>query len=209
MRNYLVKTPRILKMAYSQCIWHVNDNANSVYITFDDGPHPTITPYILSVLKKYNAKATFFCIGQNVEKYLAVYQQILDEGHAVANHTNNHLNGWKTDNAVYFRNIHQAKKMIDSNMFRPPYGRITHSQIFGIHKLFPSTKIIMWDVLSGDFDTEATPIDCLNNVLATTKTGSIIVFHDSDKAWKRLEYVLPRFLDYCKQMKWQMKKLSI
>ncbi len=208
MRNYLVKTPRILKMVYSNCIWHIGELTDSVFITFDDGPHPTITPYILHLLKKHNAKATFFCIGKNVELYPEVYQQIIDEGHAVANHTHNHLNGWKTENTTYYRNIVQASKRIESNMFRPPYGRIRQSQIMGIQKLFPNMKIIMWDVLSGDFDENATPVECLENVIDSTKEGSIIVFHDSDKAWRRLEYSLPRFLKYCNEMQWKMEKLS-
>ncbi len=209
MRNYLIKTPRLLKAMYNQCIWHIKDHANSVYITFDDGPHPQITPYVLEQLEKYNAKATFFCIGKNVVEHQSIFQHILDQGHAVGNHTHNHLNGWKTANLHYFRNIKTAAKLITTNIFRPPYGRITYSQATGIERMFPSMKIVMWDVLSGDFDTEISPEECLNNVISTTKAGSIIVFHDSEKAWHRLEYTLPRFLAHCQQQGWNMKKIKM
>ncbi|HOZ51484.1 MAG TPA: polysaccharide deacetylase family protein [Chitinophagaceae bacterium] len=207
MRTYLVKTPRLLKVAYANCIWHVKEHANSVYLTFDDGPHPTITPFVLNELKKYQAKATFFCIGKNVELYPEIYQQILDEGHSVGNHTQNHLNGWKTENIEYYKNIKMASKLIDTRLFRPPYGRITYAQSMGLSRLFPKSKIIMWDVLSGDFDTALTGENCLQNVVLATQAGSIIVFHDSEKAWARLKFTLPLFLEHCKQQGWKMKKL--
>lgn len=209
MRNYLVKTPRILKAAYNRGIWHIDDAPNTVFITFDDGPHPDITPFVLDELKKADAKATFFCIGKNVEKYPEIYKRILDEGHQVGNHTQNHKNGWSTDNAVYYRDILSAGKVINSNLFRPPYGRITYAQGVGIEKLLPDTKIIMWDVLSGDFDMELSPEDCLKNVTTHTKEGSIIVFHDSEKALERLEYTLPKFLAHCQNQNWEMKALDL
>ena len=208
MRNYLVKTPRLLKALYSQCIWHINDHANSVYLTFDDGPHPTITPFVLDQLEQHQARGTFFCIGKNVEAYPEVFESIISAGHAVGNHTHNHLNGWKTPNLQYFRNIRKAERHIHSNIFRPPYGRITYSQALGLQKMSPTMRIIMWDVLSGDFDTELSPEDCLHNLISTVRTGSIVVFHDSEKAWKRLEYALPRFLAHCREMGWNMKRLN-
>jgi peptidoglycan/xylan/chitin deacetylase (PgdA/CDA1 family) len=180
-----------------------------VYLTFDDGPHPTITPFVLDELKRFNAKATFFCIGKNVEQYPEIFQRILDEGHSVGNHTFNHVNGWKSNNFHYFKNIGKAGQLIKSNIFRPPYGRITYAQAIGIEKLFPKMKIIMWDVLSGDFDVNLSPQQCLNNVTQTTQPGSIVVFHDSDKAWQRLEYTLPHFLDFCKQQQWNFKKINL
>jgi peptidoglycan-N-acetylglucosamine deacetylase len=207
MRAYLVKTPRLLKAAYANCVWHINSNANSVYITFDDGPHPSITPFVLDELQKYNAKATFFCIGKNVALYPEVYKRILDEGHSVGNHTHNHLNGWKTENLEYFKNIRTAARYINTRLFRPPYGRITYAQSAGLERLFPKTKIIMWDVLSGDFDMTLSPEACLQNVISATKTGSIVVFHDSEKAFERLKYALPLFLKHCQKMGWRMKKI--
>jgi len=208
MRNYLIKTPRLLKAIYNRCIWHINEHANSVYLTFDDGPHPEITHFVLEQLKQYQAKATFFCIGKNVDAHQQVFDEVLAQGHAVGNHTQNHLNGWKTENTPYFRNVAKAAERIASNMFRPPYGRISLSQAQGIERLFPEMKIVMWDVLSGDFDTELSGEECLDNVISTTKPGSIIVFHDSEKAWERLQYALPRFLAYCKAQGWNMKKLN-
>ncbi|GBL34910.1 chitooligosaccharide deacetylase [Filimonas sp.] len=207
MKTYLVKTPRLLKVAYAQYVWHVKEHANSIYLTFDDGPHPTITPFVLDELKKHHAKATFFCIGKNVALYPEIYQQILDEGHSVGNHTQNHLNGWKTENLEYYKNIKAASKLINTRLFRPPYGRMTYAQSLGVNRLFPKAKIIMWDVLSGDFDTELSPEECLNNVISATKPGSIIVFHDSEKAWERMHYTLPLFLEHCTAQGWKMKKL--
>lgn len=209
MKNYLVKTPRLLKLAYSNCIWHVREHANSIYLTFDDGPHPEITPWVLDLLDKFEAKATFFCIGKNVSMYPDVFQEIIDRGHAIGNHTDSHLNGFKSENIDYFKDIAVASKKMDTQMFRPPYGRLTYSQGIGIRRMFPEMKIIMWDVLSGDFDTSIKPKECLKNVIDKSKTGSIVVFHDSEKAHQRLEYTLPRFLAYCKKKKWKMKKLKI
>jgi peptidoglycan/xylan/chitin deacetylase (PgdA/CDA1 family) len=209
MRPYLVKTPRLLKALYNQCIWHINEPANSVYLTFDDGPHPTVTPFVLDQLAQFKAKATFFCIGKNVVSHPEVYERVLAEGHAIGNHTHNHLNGWKTDNLRYFRNIKIAARHIQSNIFRPPYGRITYSQAEGLQRMNPHMKIIMWDVLSGDFDTELSGEDCLQNVIETAKPGSIVVFHDSEKAFDRLQYALPRFLAHCREQGWNLKKLNM
>jgi peptidoglycan-N-acetylglucosamine deacetylase len=208
VRKYLVKTPRLLKATFSSCIWHINNHANSVYLTFDDGPHPQITPIVLAQLKKYNAKATFFCIGKNVQAYPEIYAQILADGHAVGNHTQNHFNGWKVSKEAYLDNILEASKHIDSKLFRPPYGRITTSQIKGINSANPNTRVILWDVLTGDFDENISPEKCLKYAVSGTAPGSIIVFHDSEKAFKRLEYTLPRFLAHCQDKGWSMKKIN-
>jgi peptidoglycan/xylan/chitin deacetylase (PgdA/CDA1 family) len=185
-------------------VWKIPTEANEIFLTFDDGPHPSITPFVLDQLSAYNAKATFFCIGENVKRYQNVYLQILDGGHATGNHTYNHLNGWKTSDDKYLENIAEAKKLIDGRLFRPPYGRITRSQA---HRLKPMFKIIMWDVVSGDFDTELPADKCLRNVIDNTVAGSIVVFHDSEKAFPRMEYALPRALDYFATKGFVMKAL--
>lgn len=204
---YLTKTPALLKTIYKSGTWNFSPAKPSVYLTFDDGPHPTATPFVLEQLKKYDAKATFFCIGKNVIEHPAIYQQILEEGHATGNHTHNHLNGWKTGTEKYVENILEARKYIASSLFRPPYGRITPFQVKQIKKVIPGAQIIMWDVLSADFDTAINGEDCVQNVVFKAKAGSIIVFHDSTKAWDRLEYSLPRVLEYFRKQKLSMDKI--
>lgn len=193
---YLVKTPWWLKRFYYSYIWSIPTNEKVLYLTFDDGPHPQATPFVLQELKKYNALATFFCIGKNVAAHPAIYKQITDEGHSIGNHTYNHLNGWKTNNEVYLNDIHLASQNIDSSLFRPPYGRITRFQAKNLKSVLKGKdpKVIMWDVLSGDFDNNCTAEKCLTNVIFTSVPGSIIVFHDSEKAYPRLSYALPRVL---------------
>ncbi len=191
---YLVKTPRWLKSLFSNYVWHISAAQKVLYLTFDDGPHPVATPFVLDELKKHEAKATFFCIGKNVLENDAVYQRIIAEGHTVANHTNNHLNGWKTTDEIYLDNIYEASKHINSPLFRPPYGRIKKNQ--GRTLLAKGFKIVMWDVLSGDFDINLSPQNCLNNVAGKSVPGSIIVFHDSEKAFKNMSYALPRVLNF-------------
>lgn len=203
---YLIKTPWWLKRIYGPGLtWKIPAVENEVYLTFDDGPHPTITPFVLNQLRQHNAKATFFCIGKNVQLYPKVYEQILSEGHRIGNHTHNHLNGWKTENNLYSENVLLAKKQIDSNLFRPPYGKILRSQV---RQLKGSFKIIMWDVLSGDFDVKLSPQKCLQNVLTNTSAGSIIVFHDSEKAFARLQYVLPNALKFFAEKGYLMEAIK-
>ena len=177
-----------------------------LYLTFDDGPHPQITPFVLETLSHYQAKATFFCIGKNVAAYPNVFRQIIDAGHKVGNHTFNHLNGWKTDDQHYLDDIGAAKKYIDSELFRPPYGRITKFQAELVEKNF-QLKTIMWDVLSGDFDTKITGEQCSKNVIHKAGPGSIIVFHDSEKAWPRLETTLPKVLRHFSEAGYSFKHL--
>lgn len=199
---YFVKTPWLLKRFYPHCTWHMPAHTNTIYLTFDDGPHPVATPFVLDILKEYQAKATFFCIGKNVVEQPAIYRRILDEGHRTANHTHNHFNGWKVKNEQYVQNILEAAKHIDSNLFRPPYGRITKFQVKLLTDMETykgsgrSFKIIMWDVLSGDFDTKLSAHECSLNVIRRTKPGSIIVFHDSEKAFPRMKEALPATLKY-------------
>jgi peptidoglycan/xylan/chitin deacetylase (PgdA/CDA1 family) len=192
---YLVKTPWLLKKLYPQLIWNRNRKNHHIYLTFDDGPIPIVTPFVVNILKQYNAQATFFCIGDNVNKHPDIFEHVKREGHSIGNHTYNHLKGWKTDDQTYVDNFINADKLLHSNLFRPPYGRIKKSQINLLKKAKPGLQIIMWDVLSGDFDINLKPEACLQNVLKNTENGSIVVFHDSLKAFARLEYVLPKAME--------------
>jgi peptidoglycan/xylan/chitin deacetylase (PgdA/CDA1 family) len=204
---YIAKTPNWVKRFFKGSIWEINDHPNSIYLSFDDGPHPSITPFVLEELAKYKAKATFFCIGKNVLENPGVFDRIVSEGHTVGNHTHNHLNGWKTSNAEYLQNIAEAAKYIDSNLFRPPYGRITPKQHKTLRTLDKPFKIVMWSVLSGDFDVNITPEQCCENVLKNAESGSMIVFHDSEKAFERLKYTLPRVLKYFCDKGYQFEKI--
>ena len=209
MIPYNVKTPMWLRMIFPKgLLWKMRPETKpAVYITFDDGPNPPSTPFILEQLARYNGKATFFCIGKNVVLYPETYQQIIEKGHRVANHTHNHINGWKTDDIAYMENIAMAEKYIDSNLFRPPYGMIRRSQSRKIKQTYPDWQICMWDVLSADFDVKVTPEKCLDNVLKNIKPDSIVLFHDSDKAWPRMSYALPHVLEYCHRQGWEIKGL--
>lgn len=206
---YFVKTPGWLKRIYHTYVWSIPVNDKILYLTFDDGPHREATPFVLKQLKKFNALATFFCIGKNVVAYPGIYKQIINEGHSVGNHTYNHLNGWKTKNDDYLNDIARASHEIDSDLFRPPYGRITSFQAKNLKAVMrgKEPKVIMWDVLSGDFDIACTPQQCLANVLMASVSGSIIVFHDSEKAFPKLEYTLPRMLNHFSEKGYLFKAL--
>lgn len=189
---FLPKSPQIIKALYSQLIWEIPNNSNKIYLTFDDGPTPEITDWTLDILKKHQIKATFFCLGQNVEKHPEIFQRIIDEGHAIGNHSYSHLSGWKSKDEDYFKDVDKASSKIDSKLFRPPYGRITKSQAKYLKQDY---NIIMWSVISGDFDSKTSPEKCLDNVIKNTTGGSIIVFHDSEKASTNLKYALPKAIE--------------
>ena len=190
---YLVKTPRLIQNLLPTFTWRIPTEEKVLYLTFDDGPIPEVTPWVLDTLRRFNAKATFFCVGDNVKKHPSVFQQVLAEGHAVGNHTFNHLNGWDSENISFFHNVRHCAKLVKSSLFRPPYGRLTPKQSQFLTRHY---QIVMWDVLSGDFDQTISKEDCLSNVMASTKRGSIIVFHDSQKAAERMMYTLPRVLEH-------------
>lgn len=203
MSFYWIKTHSLIKKYFSKYIWDIPNKKNSIYLTFDDGPTPEITTWVLDVLKQENIKATFFCIGKNIAAQPDIFKKTLSEGHAVGNHTFNHLNGWKTKQTSYLENCHACEAIITSYssvkpiLFRPPYGKIKKKQAEKIKK--SGYKIIMWDVLSADFDTKISPQKCLDNVISSVKSGSIIVFHDSQKAAINLKFALPKAIKVLKQ----------
>lgn len=205
---YLVKSPWLLKKFYANnLVWTMPKDKKTIYITFDDGPIPVVTPFVLETLKKFSAKATFFCIGDNIGKHPDIFEQIKAEGHAVGNHTYHHLKGWNTSDNEYMKNTLKCQHLTNTCLFRPPYGRIKKSQIKLLREQLPGIKIIMWDVLSGDFDTNLPPEKCLRNVLKYTEPGSIVVFHDSLKAKERLEHVLPKALEIWTKRGYSFKSL--
>lgn len=200
-----VKTNRFIKWLFPKYIWDIKNSANKIYLTFDDGPIPEVTEWVLEVLNKYEVKATFFCIGDNIEKHPEIFQKVIQNGHSIGNHTFNHLKGWNFSTEEYIENTLKCEKAITSNseiknlkskIFRPPYGKIKPSQSKILQKM--GYKIIMWDVLSVDYDKEISPEQCLENIIQNTVSGSIIACHDSLKAFKNLEYALPKAIEYLK-----------
>lgn len=185
------RTPYIIKKIYYSLIWDLHNGEKDLYLTFDDGPVPGITLEVLDILDTYNARATFFCIGRNVERYPEIYSQILKRGHAVGNHTYSHLKGWKTKSKEYYSDIKLAGSFIKSNLFRPPYGKIKRAQLKHLRHHY---NIIMWDVMSYDFSKSVSKEKCLSIVLNNIRPGSIIVFHDSVKAKEKVVYALPRLI---------------
>lgn len=193
----IFKTPKIAKWLTPKLVWNIPVQSKTIFLTFDDGPVASITDDVLSILADYNAKATFFCVGDNIRKYPDVFQRIIREHHKIGNHTYHHLNGWKNSNQDYLHDIKVCDQIIEQNYlarnyfyFRPPYGKITPKQI----KLIRSHQIIMWDVLSRDYDPSVSAEKCLQKSIKHTRPGSIILFHDSIKTMKKLEFVLPKYL---------------
>ena len=205
MKFYTIKTPTIIQKFFSNYRWRFSSVPKEIYLTFDDGPSLEVTNFVLKELKKHQAKATFFCVGKNVKKHQNIYHKIQEEGHSVGNHTFNHLNGLLTKNTRYIENIQQASAYIVSKLFRPPYGRLKSSQARLLQQ--EGYKIIMWDVLSGDFDRSISPEKCLDNVLKKTTNGSIIVMHDSEKSKDKIYFALPRILDHFSQKGYLFKAI--
>ncbi|WP_435578188.1 polysaccharide deacetylase family protein [Gilvibacter sp.] len=198
--KYTVKSPKVLQMLYPKRLWRLDSSEKVIYLTFDDGPIPEITPWVLETLRQFNAKATFFCIGDNVRKHPEIYRELIQEGHRVANHTMHHVKGWKTPLLDYLRETESCQNLMEatsdvteiSKLFRPPYGQLRSNQSKALQK--KGYKIVMWDVLSADFDLQLSPEKCKENVIKHAKAGSIVVFHDSLKAAPRLQVALPAVL---------------
>ena len=202
---YLVKTPHFIQDLFPNYTWRIPTREKVLYLTFDDGPIPAVTPWVLEQLEAFQAKATFFCVGDNIRKHPEVFEQVVASGHAVGNHTFNHLNGWQTENISYFHNVRHCANMVHSVLFRPPYGRLKPKQAQFLQRHY---RIVMWDVLSGDFDPKLSEEQCLANVLNNAENGSIIVFHDSLKAEDKLHYVLPKVLEYFAEQGYVFGKLN-
>ena len=210
----MVKTPSVIPRIYSKRTWSFPEPTDTVYLTFDDGPIPEVTPWVLDTLNECNAKGTFFCIGDNIEKHPGIFTRIISEGHAIGNHTFHHLNGKHTKTIDYLENVAQCEATIatlnaqnSTKLFRPPYGRLTASQARKVRK--KGYYIIMWDILSFDFDNGITEEQCLQNVLDHLQPGSIVVFHDSLKAEKRLRYALPKVLQFISEKNWKCESIVL
>jgi peptidoglycan-N-acetylglucosamine deacetylase len=202
---YLVKTPQFIQNLFPNFTWRIPTEDKVMYLTFDDGPIPEVTPWVMEQLEKFRAKATFFCVGDNIRKHPNVFEQVLAAGHAVGNHTFNHLNGWATENIPYFHNVRHGARIVQSMLFRPPYGHLKPKQAQFLQRHY---RIVMWDVLSGDFDPSISVEQCLSNVLENARRGSIVVFHDSLKAEEKLRYALPLVLEHFAERGYRFEALD-
>jgi peptidoglycan/xylan/chitin deacetylase (PgdA/CDA1 family) len=213
MAFFMIKVPKIIKYLFFNQVWNIPNTENTIYLTFDDGPTPEITERVLEILDKNQIKATFFCIGDNVRKYPEIVQKIISQQHSVGNHTYSHLKGWKTTTKTYISNteaceikLHSLYKIRNSKLFRPPYGKITPWQSYKLRKL--GYKIIMWDVLSKDYDASISAEKCYENVIENGTSGSIIVFHDSNKAKKNLLNSLEKTIENLKSRGFKFEKIA-
>ncbi|UUC46662.1 polysaccharide deacetylase family protein [Flavobacterium cerinum] len=203
--SFWVKTNNIVKRIFFNQVWDIPNTQNTIYLTFDDGPTPEITEWVLNILDSHAIPATFFCIGNNIDKHPDIFKKVIAHGHRIGNHTYNHLKGWKTNNDEYIRNtkgceeaiIKHSEGKINTRLFRPPYGKIKPLQSRLLRK--QGYQIIMWDVISMDYDKTVTPEECIQNVIQNARQGSIIVFHDSQKAFQNLEHALPKAIQGLKE----------
>jgi peptidoglycan/xylan/chitin deacetylase (PgdA/CDA1 family) len=202
---YLVKTPQFIQKLFPNFVWKVPTTKKELYLTFDDGPTAEMTPWILEQLAEYDAKGTFFCVGQEIEKFPTHFQTIIDAGHTVGNHTFTHPNGWGAENISYFHDVRHCARLVNSTLFRPPYGKLMPKQVQFLERHY---EIIMWDVMSGDFDENITKEECLENVVSKAKEGSIIVFHDNLKSREKLQYVLPKVLKHYAELGYTFKAVT-
>ena len=195
-----VKTPSIAKYLFPSLVWKKNTDQKKIWITFDDGPDEKVTPYLINVLEEFNIKATFFIIGNQAKKHPELVKLIINSGHKIGNHSFSHLNGFSTDNNKYLEDVEQAKKYIDSDIFRPPYGKITPFQIKNLKKDF---KIIMWDIMSWDFKENISSNKIFRNVMDNVESGSIILFHNNLKSYENLKKSLKIILKKLKEQEYQ------
>ncbi len=201
----MVRIPALIRKIFFDIIWKIPGQTPSIYLTFDDGPGPELTPWILKTLESYKIKATFFCVGENVEKYPELYNNIILGGHSTGNHTFSHINGWKSGVKEYIYDVEKAAKFINSKLFRPPYGRIRHLQKKALKKKY---EIVMWNVLSKDYDQSLTEWEVLENVLNYANPGSVVVFHDNVIVEEKLKFVLPKVIEHYLYKGYTFKKIS-
>ena len=202
---FLPYTPQWVQALSPAYTWRGAGLEPVIYLTFDDGPIPHLTPWVLDTLRAHGAKATFFCVGENVVKHPDIFQQVLAEGHSVGNHTFNHLNGWHTPTPTYAHNVRRCARVVSSQLFRPPYGKLLPQQSAWLRRHF---QIVMWDVLSGDYDSQFSPQQCLRHVTDHARPGSIVLMHDSLKAERNLRYVLPAALQFFGEKGWRCEPMS-
>lgn len=202
---FIAKPPKVVTKILHNFVWRIPTTDKTLFLTFDDGPVPETTSWVLKTLENYNAKATFFCVGNNILKYPNLHHSIINNGHIVGNHTFDHVQGWQTPYLSYLRNVQKANLLINSPLFRPPHGKITYRQKETLLKKY---VIVMWDVLSRDYNPEIPGEDCYLNVINYASEGSIIVFHDSVKASKNMKYCLPKVLDYYSELGYCFKSID-
>ena len=195
-----------MRLFFPGTMWRGDKKEKVVYLTFDDGPIPEVTPWVVALLNEKRIKATFFCVGENVAKHPKVYQMLVDNGHSIGNHTYNHISAWKVSGRFYKENVAKARDVIITSLFRPPHGKIYPWQLPMLKKQF--SKIVMWDVLTKDYDKRLSTEDVLNNLYRHTRNGSVIVFHDSLKAWPRLEKALPVAIDWLKEQGYEFRTIE-
>ncbi len=200
----IARIPSLITRSFKKMTFNIRDNSKSVYLTFDDGPTPKVTHWVLDKLDEYKAKGTFFCLGRNVDAHPEIFSEIVKRGHSVGNHTYSHMKGYSASTSKYLDDIHMADELIKSKLFRPPYGRILRSQVKAI---LPEFKIILWEVLSVDYNRKISGDTVSKNVINNVRPGSIVVFHDSDKARKNLYHALPEVLKYLQENGYEMKAI--
>lgn len=204
MPKYYKKVPFFLRWIYSKAVWSIDTSEKTLYLTFDDGPTEEVTDFVLNELDKYNAKATFFCLGYNAENNLNIVDRIKESGHAIGNHSFSHPNGFRTKTNTYLNDVEKADVILETKLFRPPYGKLKLKQYKYLNEKF---DVIMWDVMSGDFDDSIDAHQCYTNVISNAQEGSIIVFHDSNQSFPRLKYALPNVLKYYSDLGFRFEKL--
>ena len=199
---FIEQPARWLRWLYPHATWRMNAKEHAVYLTFDDGPIPEATPFILQTLRRYDIKATFFMVGDNVRKYPELYEQVVKEGHQIGNHTMNHISGFKHWTTTYIINTYQANELIHAHLFRPPHGWMRHSPYYWLKKYY---RIVFWDVVTRDYSNRLTAEDVVANVKRYARNGSIITFHDSLKSIEKLYTALPASIEWLKEQGYEFR----